>query len=481
MRSPRPFEDDVSANARTAVRGLAAAGLLAAAVLATGACGKPKLSLGRPDVLLVVVDTLRNDEMPWMGADERVAPNLGRLAREGIVFPKVYAPSPWTKPSTATILTGLHPLRHGLNGHRERLDPSIETLAESFQSHGYATSAVVANPSLYDEGYRQGFDAFRQAGEIHKWIVHSTDRVAVLAREALQEAPRDRPLFLYVHFLDPHDLYVPPQQDRFLLPQGPVPTDQRILGGDMRHFEGDTPVWEPTSADFSPTPVPLAAPDLAYMRGLYRGEIHAADRELAGIVAAQEKLRGNAVLVVVTADHGEEFYEHGMPRHGWTLHEEALRVPLLLHGAGLALRSLDPARIARCEDIAPTLLDLAGVEPGDRDGVSLARPAPAGGVTVVGLTRYHVQKESYVIEGGWKLIIDERFGRHELYDLAADPSERMNLAAGQPERVVALLHRQQELRDGLIARKYHTGTLVGEESRRNEEALKSLGYIGGGN
>ena len=432
-------------------------------------------------MLLVVVDTLRNDEMPWMGGDGRVAPNLGRLAQEGIVFPTVYAPSPWTRPSTATILTGLHPLRHGLNGHRERLDESVETLAERFRAAGWATSAVVANPSIYNEGYRQGFDAFRQAGELRRWIVHSTGQVAALAREAIGEAPRDKPLFLYVHFLDPHDFYAPPEQDRFLLPAGYVPSDPTVVVGNMRHFEGDTPVWEPTASDFTPTPLPLDPEDLSYMRALYRGEIHAADRELAAIVDALGRLRGNARLLAVTADHGEEFFEHGTWRHGWSLHEAALRVPLLLQGAGLSGREIDTKRLARSQDIAPTLLDLVGVAAGDTDGASLARPAPTEGLLALGLTRYHVQKESFLVESGFKLIIDERFGHHELYDLSADPSEAVDLASAQPERLAAMLAHHGELAEALAARRYKPTLLQGEEEKKNEEALRSLGYLGGGN
>ncbi|PYT09240.1 MAG: hypothetical protein DMF49_02880 [Acidobacteria bacterium] len=429
----------------------------------------------RPDVILIVIDTLRNDELPWMGADPRFAPNLGRLAHEGVVFPRTYAPSPWTKPSTTTILTGLHPYRHGVNGHDDKLDASVQTIAEVFSAAGYQTAAVVSNPSLYDGGTRQGFEVFREVG---RWIEHSTDRVAAQARDVIARASGERPLFLYVHFLDPHDKYVPPAQDRLFLPEGYTPQGPEVLTGDMRHFEGDTPVWKPTSFDFTPTPIPLQPLDLAYMRGLYRGELHAADRHLQAILDSQRIGRGNPLLSVVTADHGEAFYEHGMPRHGWTLHEEVLRVPLLFHGAPLQGRSLDGSRIARSMDILPTILDLVHVKDSEeRDGVSLAQPPPEGGSVVQGLTCYHVQKESFIIEDPYKLIIDERFGRNELYDLQADPHETRNLAFSQPARVASMVARQQKIRDDLLSRKFATAKLEGEELRQHEEALKSLGYI----
>lgn len=429
----------------------------------------------RPDVALIVIDTLRNDEMDWAGAGPAFAPNLARLAKEGVSFPRTYAPCSWTKPSTATILSGLDPYRHGVLGNLDMMSPDVETIAEVFSAAGYETAAIVANRALYDPGVRQGFDSFQEVGQ---WIDHSSDMVGHFARQAVGRAAGDRPLFIYIHFLDPHDRYIPPVEDRLFLPRRYAPELRDVLTGNMRAFEGDTLVREEVPPDFNPSPVPLPSSDLAYLHGLYRGELHAVDRQVASILEAQSLRRARPLLTAVTSDHGESFYEHGMYRHGWTLHEEVIRVPLLFHGPALEGRGLDGSRIARSADIMPTLLDLAGLDPVPGiDGLSLLDPPPEGGPVLNGLTRYHVQKLDYLIEDPWKLIIDGRFGQHELYDLSSDPGEHHNLADARPDLVRAMLDRENALREDLQSRSIASGKMEGEQIEQIEDAMRALGYM----
>jgi arylsulfatase A-like enzyme len=456
-------------------RAIGAAALGAALLAASCAPEPPSAASLPPDVMLVVIDTLRADEMAWLGPRADYAPVLARLASEGVVFPRTWSHCSWTKPSTTSIVTGLVPLRHGVVDHLQKLSPDAVTVAEMFAAAGYRTAAVVANRALYDDGFRQGFEEFQEVGE---WIDHSSDQVAAGAREKLEGSDRTKPLFLYVHFLDPHDRYIPPEGDKLFQPEAPPPTDEDVINGNLRHFEGDTPVQKEEPPGWSPTPIPLGAPDLDWMHGLYRGELHASDRELGAILADRPRYRGNPLLLVVTSDHGESFFEHGMYRHGWTLHEEVLRVPLLFAGTLPRVKTMDGGRIARSVDIVPTILDLAGLPPpAQTDGTSLAAPPPAAAPIVHGLTHYHVQRESFLVEWPWKLIVDERFGKHELYDLETDPHETSNQAAGEPARLATMLQNEKDLRAWETARRIGAAEMSGEELEQLEDAMRGLGYI----
>ncbi len=428
-----------------------------------------------PDVIVCVIDTLRADELAVSGAPADYAPTIARLAKEGTAFPRAWSHCSWTKPSTISIVTGLVPLRHNVIDHLQKLSPDAITLAERLGGAGWQTAAVVANRALYDDGFRQGFESFREIGE---WIDHSSDQVSSAAREALEDSDRGRPFFLYVHFLDPHDRYMPPAGDSLFLPQGPKPTDPQVLNGNLRHFEGDTPVHQEEPPGWSPTPIPLPAGDLAWMHALYRGELRAVDRELGAILAARPASRSNPLLLVITSDHGEAFFEHGMYRHGWTLHEEVVRVPMLLWGPMVTARSLDGGRIARSIDIVPTILDLLGQPaPAGLDGTSLAGAAADTPTPVHGLTHYHVQRQSFLVVWPWKLIVDERFGRHELYDLEADPHETQNRAQQEPERLTSMLEQEKRLRFAESAAKVGSAEVTGREREELEEAMRGLGYI----
>lgn len=360
-------------------------------------CARP---LERPDVWLVSLDTVRADFLTFLDAE--TAPNLTALARRGTVFTAAMAGSSWTLPSHAQLFTGQPPTVHGVQGDDWRIDPATTTLPECLARAGYATAGVWSGWYLAGAyGFGRGFQRYRcalapdpeadralaaalerggpaaywaaslRASESHAAV--TAPRVRALALEVLAEAfgPDASPVFLFTHFFDPHYDYVPPPpfDSRF------DPDYRGALDG--RDYWRNPAVWDPRVDP----PRRIGERDLEHVRALYRGEIASCDRELGELLADLER-RGRLArtLIVVTSDHGEEFFEHGNRGHRQTLYDDVLRVPLLVvpPEGSPAVRACDA--LVGLDDVLPTVLDYAGVRtPASVFGRSL-RPAIEGGV-----------------------------------------------------------------------------------------------------
>jgi len=322
-------------------------------IAALHGCGvrEPSGGAGRPSILMIVVDALRADALGCYGAGARATPALDRLAAGGIRFERAFAPSSWTKPSIASLLTGLYPSQHrclhGLledagRGSVDGLNPRLVTMAERLRAAGYATAVVQTNPHVHARfGFAQGFE--RSVDLSYR----DDHRVSVAARGLLRELRA--PFFLYLHYLAPHVPYKPH-------PDGPfAPLSPRYAAG-VGFGHSDLAAWARRRRPPSPQL-------LAELRQLYRGEVFYADQQIGGVLAQLRRLDlARRTLVVVTADHGEEFGEHGGLEHGHSLFPEVLRVPLILAGPGLP-RGQSSSRLASLIDLFPTVLDLVGLEP----------------------------------------------------------------------------------------------------------------------
>jgi arylsulfatase len=318
--------------------------LLAVLALVAGlaACGTSE----PPSIVLVVIDTVRADHLTPYGYERDTSPHIERLARSGTLFLQGVAASPWTGPSVASIVTGRYPDEVGIRGLRHRLPPSVPSLAQILRDAGYATAAVVSNALAGPAyGYHRGYDSFHF--EHYKLQPEGSaappgqpyftaDRVTERALAWIASAPK--PFFLYLHYTDPHEPYLPPPRwrDRFVREASGF--DETLLNG--KRF----------------TRVPLDGDELAAVRAHYEAEIAFVDHEVGRLVDAL----GNDVIVVLTGDHGEEFRDHGAFLHGHTLYQELLRVPLLLAGPGIP-RDRTSAVPASHVDILPTVLELARV------------------------------------------------------------------------------------------------------------------------
>lgn len=418
--------------ARVAMARVAMA-IVAYLLTALPAVAKPQEDAGKPpaaDVLLITIDTLRPDALGWV-AGGTTTPVIDRLAAAGFRFPAAVSPAPVTQPAHASLLTSLIPRRHGVRDNGQVLGPGPETLAARLRSRGYRTAAFVSGYPLAAEfGLDRGFDHYDDrfdagtAGRLERSAGATVD--AALA----WVAGKPSPWFLWVHFYDPHDPYEPPE--------------------------------------------PFGGPDL---EAAYLGEVAYVDREIGRLLAG---LPSQRVFTVLTADHGESLGEHGEQTHGFFIYESTMAVPLVFHFPG-RIEPGESSAAVRLVDIAPTVLSLLGQEPlgSDLDGVSLA-PLLAGEEQTVPAAYLETRRPwlSYgwaplraVRQGAWKLIAAPR---PELYDLANDPGEAVNLVTRERRRARELQRTFKQIESRAAA---------SAEALTDSEALarlEALGYTGAG-
>jgi arylsulfatase A-like enzyme/tetratricopeptide (TPR) repeat protein len=374
--------------------GAASAGLLLAALAAwAGGCGRETARAPsgagsatgpRPSILLVTLDTTRADSIGPDAVGIRT-PAFNAVAARGRLFRQAYATVPETLPSHASLMTGLYAAGHGIHENARRLPDSTPVLAEQLKAVGYRTAAVVASFVLAKRfGLARGFDVYEDRmpdGREERTAKDVTD-AALSALTTATEAP-GAPVFLWVHYWDPHHPYAPPEPFKSAFPGRP-----------------------------------------------YLGEVAFMDAELGRLLRAfGEQVKGPAAVILV-GDHGEGLGEHGESQHGLLLYQPTMRVPLAIAGPGVAAGVSDaPVSIRR---VYHTVLDWAGVGQagslrGGGDGTVLAEAMKP-------YLEYGWQPQIMAVQAGRKGIFA---GRTELYDVAADPGETRDLA-GQGEVPLAL-------------------------------------------
>lgn len=412
---------------------------------------------GPRTIVLVSVDTLRADRLGLYGFDAPTSPVLDRFADEAVVFDGAVAQTGWTLPSHVSMLTGLSPEAHGVTGQMDHVldvldvgfDPSIPTLASALRQAGYSTHAIVSAPYLEPAfGFGRGFDSY-DVSTISSHLRADSDvaapRVERLAGELLGRSGR-RPLFLFLHFWDPHYDYIPAQED--LSAVHPELGAKRLDYAQTHLFawQGD-PAWHHLGRAAGPQS-PLSAfyrkvrsllPHYPRIQGfvrvqseLYDGEIRGVDRHFGSLLRNLARLKRGDAIVAVTSDHGESFMEHGTLCHGGdNIHAEGLIVPLLLRAPG-RLRPGRRAAAAMTVDVPATILDLAGLE-GLRgaQGRSLLRPA-AGERMVVGHDGEFTRVRAAL--GPHRLLVWGAFKEDQLFDVSRDPGELVDLGEAMPDR-----------------------------------------------
>jgi arylsulfatase A-like enzyme len=324
----------------------------------------------QPNILLVVCDALRADHLDLYGYPQSTAPLLSEWAGEALVFEQATAPSNWTRPSMHSLFTGRFAPPGRMVNPNEPIPDYEPVLPELLRAAGYATIAVSANPVMSPTlGAHRGFEQFESvgwSGEGHSshWKREIAAEVVIdKVAELLRARPADgRPLFLYIHLMDTHLPYDPPDEHR-------VFCDPAYAG----LFDGRSEPYLALRGNQVDRRLPPE--DKQQVIALYDGEIRQLDASLAQLRAlAGEHLGDRPLLTVVTADHGEAFGEGelGAYIHGVGMTDALLHVPLIVHGAGRAGRIAERVGLV---DLMPTLLERSGVEvPGDIDGVNLLGP-----------------------------------------------------------------------------------------------------------
>lgn len=457
----------------------------------------------RPNLIVVLIDTLRADHLGSYGFAGSVTPHLDRFATESVQFDRCYSSAPWTKPAVATLFTGLDPLVHRVLTHKghlgdpqdyakrakvetDRLRNEFRTIAEILSEAGYTTAAVVSNPWLgRDQGFAQGFDSYDD-----RWRGNQVDAAKVLtrARQWLERRPRDRPFFLYLHFMDVHSPYDASEADVDAVRKspglGPERTLQRseLAPGMLTYLTMPDAAWARTPAFY----------ELREWRARYAGGVHELDRKLGGFL---DELRADGMLdrslVVVTADHGEELFDHLDWGHGKSLYDHQLHVPLLVRnpqGVGGGRRVDTLVALA---DVMPTLAAVAkapvptGILGRDFSPLLRAEASSSGHVAEDGVGHAAVfatgvkwrPKEHSLRTSERKLIVDFATQRAQLFDVVTDPLEKVDRAAVAPEELASWRVRLEQHVSEMQRQAPRSVQPSTELTVETTERLRALGYL----
>ncbi len=427
--------------------------------------------LARANVLLVVLDAGRAQELGAYGYRRATTPQIDRLAGEGVVFERASTPAVYTLGAMSSVWTSQYPDRHHSEvAFNAKLPADRLTLAELLSAQGVETAGFVANAVA---GRLFGFDrGFGQFDELFARLGSSADVFAQAVPPWLA-AHRESRFFAYLHFREPHFPYDPPEPwDTRFGPEGPITKAQRR---DERFFK-----------DVNQGRRPFSGAEREHLERLYDGSLAFADHEIGRLRDTLESLGlWERTVVIVAADHGEELYEHGWIGHNVDLYEPSTHVPLIVRfpkGTGPA--GLRIPALVDLLDLAPTIADVFGVlgkGGSDREfqGRSLL-PVIAGAPgkpavlsrTVWDRPRYALRDERF------KYFYDTRTGEERLYDLQADPGEARDVSGREPLRTAfyrqALHHWTLRL-----ARRTAVGSKETQPTCEQCENLRSLGYIQG--
>jgi arylsulfatase A-like enzyme len=429
-------------------------------------------------VILIGVDTLRADHLGLYGAKRKTSPFLDEFAKGGRIFEHAYATSSWTLPSFASLLTGLDPAEHGAGillrhaeegtiskdrlGQKKRtkMYADVATLAERLSAAGYQTSAVVQTPNLDPAyGVDRGFDSYdmsRDGGRSRRAGAAVTRALELISRN------KKKPFFLFLHLIDPHLSYDAPKPfaGRFTKQ---VDTPFKMSGKNILKLRKAYPGYEAVKKE--------------YISAAYDEEIASTDHQLARLFKELEK-RGLAddTLIILTSDHGEEFFEHGSFEHGHSMYREVLHVPFVVWGPGVvAGRESLPVSVA---DAAPTILEAVGIDaPNSGYGQSLwplltgSHPPKQDRLIVAAGTLYGPDQRM-ALRWPYKVIFHPASGAQMLFNLEDDPDEKNDLSETHAElaqQLVAELNQRLQFSDH--------GT-KGEEAILDDQMIKELRELG---
>lgn len=429
-----------------------------------------------PNVLVVLVDTTRADHLHFMGYERDTSPHLDAFAARSTVYEQHHSHSSRTGPSVASIFTGRYPGAHGVLNPlthfdaKGKLGDAQVTLAERLRDAGFATYGVVTNPNASGRfGFGQGFDVYELRADTDLGRGVNKRAFALLDAHAAHAAhePGPRPFFMYLHYMGPHSPYwaAPARAKLFALPDyhGPI---------NGAHGQLDKIV----AGRLKPS-----ARDIDQLTRLYDQDIRSFDDAFGELMAGlRERKLDEDTLVVFVADHGEELWDHGSVLHGYTLYEEVLHVPFVVHDPREEMPSARVAVPTGHVDILPMLLRALSLppEPAAQGRSEVSADSETEIFAHVQLRAVKTVKLRALQLGDWKLIENELPRRStELFQLAEDPRERDSRAASEPKRVAAMveaMRRVERANAGGDPLPEDLLTLTTDELAQ----LRALGYVG---
>jgi choline-sulfatase len=427
------------------------------------------------NVIVILVDTLRADKLSAYNEKTRVkTPGLSTFLTRAAVFKNARTQENWTKPSVATLLSSLMPWQHTAYTEDARVPESVELLPERLRARGFHTGAFIANGYVSDKfGFKQGWNTYRNY--IREGLRTKAEFVAADVLDWLDNRPKDKPFFLYMHTIDPHVPYRPPERFLDLY-------DAQPYAGIVDFGKSNTLLEEIKIGKHK-----LNERDKVRLRALYDAEITYHDVHFAAVLEGLKK-RGleDDTLVVMTADHGEEFWDHGSVGHGHSVYDELLHIPMIVRVPGLTDAKQQLGDDVGLVDVVPSVLEALGEPiPADIAGRSFLpllrgenRSAPASSVSGF-MTGWRT-----AAQGKLKLV-QRTLDKYWLYDTAADPGETHDLAPAQP---LALRHMRGVLGLTLAAadadvRAERPRAVQHKEEKtvidkQTEAQLRALGYVG---
>ena len=420
-----------------------------------------------PNIIVILLDTLRADRLGCYGWERARTPNLDGIAERGVRFADAMSASSWTLPAHASLFTSSYPSQHGL-WKDQRLPDTLETVGEVLGGGGYRTAAFAERGFLKAEhGFARGFEQF-----------NSTSRNCLktfgLAGRWIEE--RESPFFIFIHTYQVHTPYNPPA---------------RFTEGIVREYHGELPAAvNVRDYDWGRNGPPPSDEDIRYVSDLYDAEVAEVDHAL-GILLDRLETAGilENTLILITSDHGEEFFDHGSVLHGMSLYQDQLHIPMILYWKGHFEGGLVADHPVHLVDLAPTLTAAAGMEPPpDWVGVPLEatpplddRPLYVPMLTLWSNPKRTGEKAIALREGSLKYVDypkglrrNDELSGPGLFDLAEDPFERENLL--DPKSAREWAKKAEEMRQRYPKRGNARSVEVSSESRRE---LEHLGYVGG--
>jgi arylsulfatase A-like enzyme len=421
-----------------------------------------------PNVLLIVVDTLRSDHLGSYGYKRNTSPNIDQLAKDGILFKNSISQAPWTLPSVATILTSLYPSAHQAKDFSKKLSSRLITLPEILMDHFYETGGIISGDFVSSHyGFNQGFGFFDEKSiSGHRGISSRT-----ISKKAIKfmRKNRNRKFFLFLHYFDPHFNYILHKRyNYFPNYNGKLYSGQDI--GELRRIRFN-----------------LSGDDIDYLKALYDAEISFTDEHIGLLFNELKKLNlYDNTMIIVTADHGEEFMERGWLGHSTTLYSEQINVPLILRIPNGKM-GLSVDKYVGLIDIMPTIMEISGIEKNGKktfvQGINLL------GDDTLENKRVIFSEVSYMDQGirafqqsavweQWKIRRNMKDNSLELYNIKMDKDERNDLSSNH--RVVLgqmkeLLAQWETMNHRVVDKKKINETVNMEEELKSR--LRSLGYI----
>lgn len=434
-----------------------------------------------PNIIMIVVDCLRADHLGCYGYGRNTSPTIDKLAAQGIVFNNAYSNAPWTYPSITSILTSLLPNIHNINNLNDKLPNKVLTLPEVLKNNGYYTMCFNGGNPNFEQNLVKGFDAL-VFQDIMPEYQQALNYGRGLTDDFLSHLKKmhQKKFFAWIHYMDTHTIY---HKNEF---------NNLFTKHSNSFLEAGSPNLLPKQIRMLLSNNMLSQIDMQYIEALYDGQIKYVDKNIEKIITAlKENNIYNNTVIILTADHGEEFFDHNNFGHGHSLYNEVLHIPLIISGS--EIRNTVINDYVSLIDLYPSILAIAGIEKNrglflqgssfiknpDRFSNNLTKSVFATS-TWFGAEKYCVILNNNKLifntvdeENKAKLYGYKSKDKSELYDLSVDRKEKLNLAT-KDSKTLIMLHNELEKYVNVASKEQKTNQKVDDDTIKK---LKSFGYI----